>query len=609
MDAERRSPPAGTFPATLPELLARSAARFQDRVFLSRRDSRVHEPVTFGQLAADVKTVAAGLAASGVSAADRIGLMSENRYEWLLVDLACASIGAVDVPRGADTAPAEMEFILEHSGCRAIFVETNRLAAEMQKKIGELPALEAVFSMERDGAPAGVTSLSELMRRGEAWLADNPEGVDERTEKVSPNDLLTIVYTSGTTADPKGVMLTHGNVLSNVRTVDMVIEFDETDRFLSVLPPWHVYERIMDYIALGAGSELVYTDRRQVKEDLGRVQPTIFAAVPRFWESIHDALVTKFQKLPPRKRALMTFALDSCRRFGAGEARLADRLLRFLIERTLVRRFRQVTGGRLRIAVSGGGALPAHVDQCLLGLGLPLLNGYGLTETSPVVAVRRPQGNRWGTIGPPLPETDVEIRSEDGASLPQGETGLIWIRGPGVMRGYYRNEARTGQVLDGEWFNSGDLGAIDHDRHIRITGRAKDTIVLAGGENVEPERIESAVAVSPFIQQAMVVGQDRKTLGALFVLCEENLEQAIPRDRWSLEGHVIKAGEVEALIRTEVDKLISRDRGFRSVERIAHFRMTTEVMTPENGLLTPTLKVKRHVASTHYGPLLDDLMA
>ena len=597
------------FPDTLPALVERSARLFGSRAFLLRRDSRDDSAVTFEQLATDVRRVAAGLIAAGIQRGDRIGLMSENRYEWLLADLASASVGAVDVPRGVDTAPAEMEFILEHSGCRLVFVEGDRLASEIERKRDQLPRLEVVCSLDRDSSAAGVLALTELMARGDAWLRDNPDGVEQRSAEVSPDDLLTIVYTSGTTANPKGVMLTHDNVLSNVRTVNQVFEFSECDRFLSVLPPWHMYERIMDYIALSAGSELVYTDRRVVKEDLAATQPTIFAAVPRFWESIHDALVTKCQKLPPRKRSLMRFALESCRRHGAGEPKWPDRLLRGLLALTLIKKFRAVTGGKLRIAVSGGGALPAHVDQCLLGLGLPLLNGYGLTETSPVVSVRQLGSNRWGTIGPTLPETEVEIRDDAGTALPAGETGIIWIRGPGVMQGYYRNEERTREVLSEEWFNSGDLGTIEPDGHIRITGRAKDTIVLAGGENVEPERIETAVVLSRFIEQAMVVGQDQKALGALLVISEDNLEQEIPRGRWGLRDHLVTSEEVTELLRSEINALLCRDRGFRSVERIVSFRAITESMTPENGLLTPTLKVKRHVVTAHHEGLLSDLFS
>ena len=272
----------------------------------------------------------------------------------------------------------------------------------------------------------------------------------------------------------------------------------------------------------------------------------------------------------------------------------------------MLKRFQQLTGGRLRVAVSGGGALPDHVDQTLVGLGFPLLNGYGLTEASPVVSVRLPEENRCGTIGPPLPETEVEIRDEDGNRLPAGESGVIWVRGPGIMKGYYRNPERTNAVLSDRWFNSGDLGRIDERGNICITGRAKDTIVLASGENVEPEHVEAAIKVSPFIDQAVVVGQDRKNLGALLVLAD-SLENEIPREKWGIDGAFVTSDEVRKLIRKELDALLSRAQGFRPSERVATFRLMHEPMSTDNGCMTATLKVKRHVVQGRYTDAIDEM--
>jgi len=592
---------------TFPWLISFAAQRHGDNVFLPRRHSRGGDPVTFRELATQARRLSAGLRSVGIGRGDRVGIMSENRYQWLLADLATASLGAIDVPRGADTAPAEMRFILDHSGCRFTFVETNRLALEMHEHLDQLQSVQRICSLESDCDVPGVLSLTDLMREGDAWLQAKPNDVDELAAQVRPEDLLTIVYTSGTTANPKGVMLTHANITSNVRRINSVFEFGPEDRFLSVLPPWHAYERIMDYIALHTGAELVYTDRRRVKDDLVAQAPTVFAAVPRMWESLHDGIMTRFQKLPPRRRALMKSMLESRRRIGQGNPRITDRLLDPILRTTMLKKIHRVTGGRLRVAVSGGGALPAHVDQCLLGLGVPLVNGYGLTETSPVVSVRTPKDNRWGTIGHPLPETTVEIRDDNRRPLSPGETGVIWIRGPGVMQGYYNNAEETDRVLVDGWFNSGDLGRIDPDGQIIITGRAKDTIVLAGGENVEPERLETAIKISPFIEQAVVLGQDRKSLGALLVVACELLEHEISREHWGIDGPFITSKEVNDLIRAELDSLLTRDQGYRSVERIACFRLIHQPMTPENGFLTQTLKVKRHVVRERYGRLIEEM--
>ncbi|MCA8957491.1 MAG: AMP-binding protein, partial [Planctomycetes bacterium] len=377
---------------------------------------------------------------------------------------------------------------------------------------------------------------------------------------------------------------------------------------LSVLPAWHVYERIMDYLCLACGSELVYTSRRRIGEDLRGVRPTVFAAVPRIWESIHDRIVSGIEKLQGPKQKLMRGVLANCRKVGAGRGHGVDRLLNAFYRRTLLRPIHAATGGRLRLAVSGGGALPGHIDEMLLGTGLCLLNGYGLTETSPVVCLRPPDQLRPATIGPAIPETEVEIRDPDGRRLPAGDIGLLWIRGPQVMQGYYRNPETTRRVLtDDGWFNSGDLARIDARGHVYITGRAKDTIVLAGGENVEPEPLETGIKSSPLIDQAVVLGQDQKALGAILIPSPDCLAERVPRDEWGERDGELTGGKVLAAMRAELDRTLARSAGFRPCERVARFKVRTEPMTVENGLLTPTMKVKRHEVQRQMGGMIEAL--
>ncbi len=592
-------------PSTFPMLLGQRVRRYGDRVFLPRRRAQDPSPITFDRLLADVDALAAALLDLGIGRGDRVGLIAENRYEWLLIDQALASIGAIDVPRGSDTTPTELEFILRHSGCRAAFAEDDGVAAELLAMKDGLPQLEHVFVMQDETRVDGATALGVLLRRGEDLRARAAGALDAAREAVQPDDLLTIVYTSGTTAEPKGVMLTHRNVLSNVRVVTDVLSIDERDVFLSVLPAWHVYERIMDYLALAAGSQLAYTDRRRIKEDLAEVRPTVFAAVPRIWEMLHDGVVNHSRKLEGLGGRLLRRSLALSRAVGARRAGALQRLEHALLDRVVLRKVRSQFGGRLRLCVSGGGALPRHIDETLLGMGLPIRNGYGLTETSPVAAVRLPHQTEPGHIGPPLPETRIEARREDGTPCAVGETGVLWIRGPQVMRGYYENPTRTAAVLtqDG-WFNSGDLGHVDADGNLWITGRAKDTIVLAGGENVEPEPLETLIKTSPFVEQAVVVGQDQKTLGVLLVPMKEALEQEVPAAEWDERDGVLRGRAVEALMRRELDRMMTRENGCRAVERIGALRVLSEPMTPENGLLTQTLKVRRHVVAERYGDVI-----
>ena len=598
---------AAAAPPTFPRLLTDWVKPHGERVFLPRRRARVDEPITFARLCTDVDALAKGLLALGLRRGDRIGLLAENRYEWLLTDQAIASIGAIVVPRGSDTSPAEMRFILQHSGSRATFVEDDKTARAVLEGQRDLPALTSIFTLQERSEVPGVMPLADVIARGR-HIGD-PELAAAR-HTVVPDDLLTIVYTSGTTADPKGVMLTHANVLSNVRTVCSVLHITADDSFLSVLPAWHMYERIMDYLALAAGGQLVYTDRRHIKDDLQACKPTVFAAVPRIWETIHDGIVSQAQKLEGGKGRLLRSVLALCRRVGGRRASLFDRAMHAVARATVLRKFAAVTGGRLRLAVSGGGSLPRHVDELLLGIGLPLLNGYGLTETSPVAAVREPERNGPGTIGPPIPETEIHARSFEGKVLGPGQTGVLWIRGPQVMRGYYENPAKTREAIDAEgWFNSGDLGHVDADGRVWITGRAKDTIVLAGGENVEPEPVETIVKTSPLIEQAVCVGQDQKGLGALLVPDFDALEREFPRAQWDVVDAEIRSRAVHALLRRELDRLLVRDNGCRSCDRVTTFRVLAEPMTPENGLLTQTLKVRRHVVAERYAALLTSMFA
>jgi long-chain acyl-CoA synthetase len=589
-------------PTTFPELLDRCARPHGDRVFLPRRRATEPEPITFAGLLLDIDALALALLQLGVQRGDRIGLIAENRSEWLLIDLALASIGAIDVPRGSDTSPREVQFILQHSGCRMVFADDERVARELLALRADLPRIERIVVMQDRTELPGVTALGDLLRAGHAARKDAGPQLAAARAAVRPDDLLTIVYTSGTTADPKGVMLSHANVLSNVRVVIDLLRIDQHDIFLSVLPAWHMYERIMDYLALATGAQLVYTDRRRIKEDLLKVQPTVFAAVPRIWEMLHDGVVNQALKLTGLRGKLLRLGLQTARKVGGRSGHLGHRLLHALLDKPVYRKVRQGLGGRLRLCVSGGGSLPRHVDETLLGMGLPLKNGYGLTETSPVASLRLLHQHDPGHIGPPLPHTQILPRATDGKPCPVGQTGVLWIKGPQVMRGYYENPVKTAEVLDGDgWFNSGDLGHTDTSGNVWITGRAKDTIVLAGGENVEPEPVETVIKTSPFIDQAVCVGQDQKALGALLVPNLEALEQKVPRAQWDLRDGELRGKPVLALMRSELDRLLTRQNGLRPCDRVVAVCVLAEPLTPENGMLTQTLKVRRHVVAQHHG--------
>lgn len=576
-----------------------------DRVFLPRRTAQDHTPIAFGRLADDVDALATALLDLGIRRGHHVGIVAENRYEWLLIDMAMASIGVVDVPRGSDTTPTELQFILQHSGSCAAFAESDKVAKDLLAMKPELPKLGHVIVMADATEVEGALALGDLLRAGVDKRAEHAALLRDTRAEVKGDDLLTIVYTSGTTAEPKGVMLTHGNVLSNMDVVIDVLHVTDQDSFLSVLPAWHMYERIMDYLALATGSQLVYTDRRRIKEDLQTAKPTIFAAVPRIWEMLHDGVVNTALKLQGLQGKLFRRCLQLSRKVGAGKASMLDRLQHKVLDGIVNKKVRANLGGRLRLCVSGGGALPRHVDETFLGMGIPIRNGYGLTETSPVAAVRLPEQTGPGHIGPPLPHTKIEVRKDDGSECGTNETGVLWIQGPQIMRGYYENPSRTKEVLtDDGWFNSGDLGHRDEHGNFWITGRAKDTIVLAGGENVEPEPIETLIKTSSLIEQAVVVGQDEKALGVLIVPCFEALEHEVPEADWNVQGDLLVNDAVQKLYRRELDRLITRENGCRPTDRVATLQVLSDALTPDNGMLTQTLKVRRHVVAERYADVI-----
>jgi len=591
-------------PETFADLLEQVTAFFGDKVCLRRRHGNGGDPVRYLELRDDVRVMARGLLARGITRGDRVGILAENSYAWFLTDLAITYIGAADVPRGADTSPNELRHILAHSGCKMAFAENDSVARDILDITDQLPELQDVCVMDEQTSLEGVLTFADLRAEGEA----SGINLDAAAAEVGSEDILTIVYTSGTTADPKGVVLTHQNILSNVYAINQILHAGQQDVFLSALPAWHVYERIIDYLVLACGAELVYTTRRKIKEDLRKVRPTVFAAVPRIWETIHDGILGHCNKLQGLKKRLMHSVLESSRAMARRDAGLVTRLKHKIYSKTLLPKILEATGGRIRYAVSGGGALPDHVDELLLGLGLPILNGYGLTETSPVVCLRPPNDRRVSSIGPVIPNTEVEIRDADGTVLPANEIGLLWVRGPQVMRGYYNNPETTAKVLTADgWFNSGDLARRDDDGHYYITGRAKDTIVLAGGENVEPEPVETGIKASTVVDQAVILGQDEKNLGAILIPMPESLEREVPRNEWGEQNGELTGEPVITLMRKELDRTLTRQAGFRPCERVARFRVRLEPMTIENGLLTPTMKVKRHEVREQMAGLIDGL--
>ena len=599
------------------------AEKFADQIALRDPHAQPVFEISYGQLFRRIQTLAAGLQALGIRCGDRVALFAENSPRWLMADLATLFTGAVNVPRSAVADPAELGYILRHSGSTALIAQDVKTLRRVQPVVQEL-GLERLLLLSDEEEP-GVLNFSQWLRKGQEHRYEPPQ--------LERSQLATIIYTSGTSGRPKGVMLSHGNLMHQVENLQVVVQPRPGEKVLTILPTWHSYERTCEYFLLSQACTLVYTNPRSIKQDLQQEQPHYLVAVPRIWETVYEGIQRQLkEKSPLMQRLIRTLMAASENYVLAGRiarnqsilhydvspwvrlrARLQQGLLwpvHRLADALIYRKVRQALGPNFQQAISGGGSLPAYLDLFYEVVGISILNGYGLTETSPVLCARRPDNNVRGTAGPPLPGTEFRIVDpETRQPLPPGEKGLILARGPQVMMGYYNNPEATAQVLSPDgWFETGDLGWLTPDGQLVITGRAKDVIVLLNGENVEPQPLEDACLQSPYISQIVVVGQDQKKLAALIYPNLDALkawaaEQGIP----TAEAELLAHPQVRALILREVRTRIQERPGYQAHEQIADFRFLPEPLSVENGLLTQTLKIKRNPVAERYAHLIQEM--
>jgi long-chain acyl-CoA synthetase len=618
-------------PTSIYDCLARTVARVPDAPAVKALENDRYVATSYRRLHERVRAIGTALLALGVRRGEPVGLVSDNRLEWILADLAATSIGAADVPRGSDTPEAELEHIFAHAGCRTAFVEDARELAKLERIAPRLASLERAivldpaFQAEREGAGFAVLPLAALEERGRALVLDGDPRFEQAARSLGADDLLTIIYTSGTTGRPKGVELTHGNMLHQIRSLPAAVRATDHDRWLSILPPWHVFERAVEYTCLASGCSTAYAkpQRPSLLRGLELERPTMMAAVPRVLEALYEGIWKAVRREGRAKEGLFRLCVGAGRRrFHARlvlEGRAPDRArepalalalrrararaetqalapLARLAEARLFRKIRARTGGALRAIISGGAALPSHLDEFFHAIGIPVLEGYGLTETSPVVAVRTPGRSAPFTVGHPLPETEIEILDESGAPLPPGKTGRVAIRGPQVMRGYHKDPAASAAALGpGRRLETGDLGYLLPGGELKLTGRAKDLIVLITGEKVEPEPLESRLRRSPLIAQVLVTGQDERQICALIV---PNFEALGERLRRPVSASAVEEPEVRAAIKQEIGRVLP-EGATKPYERIRRFQLLpTEWKVGEE--LTATLKLKRDVIRARY---------
>ena len=574
------------------------------------------ERYSYAELSDVINTAAASFSSFGISRGEVVAVFSENSPRWLVADQGIMRIDAIDAVRGASAPIEELKYILEDSQSIALVIQTAELFHELQLSEDQRSKFKLILQLE--GQPAeGAISWDSFLSQGLEFLNKSPElkrGLDSADSTIA-----TILYTSGTTGKPKGVPLSHKNLLHQMRSLACIANPPPGSAVLSVLPIWHSYERSAEYYFFSCACTQTYTTIKKLKHDLPRVRPIVMATVPRLWEAIQAGFYEALKEMPAIKKCLLKTALKN-----SGAYKLALRKSRNLlitnvgyIQRMVscsevVYRFpahlisdfflwpqvlKKLCGGRLRFPISGGGAIAPHVDLFFESLGIELLVGYGLTETSPVVSCRRPWRNIRGSAGFPLPETFFCIVDPISKSLKKiNERGLVMVKGPQVMNGYLNKQEATAKVLNDEgWFDTGDLGLLMKDGSLVLTGRFKDTIVLNNGENIEPAPLEEALIASSLIEQVLIVGQDEKQLGALVVPNIEAIQMwsksfglTVEENLGGISGNIA----LRKLLKSKINDLLKSRQGSRRDERVFGVAFV-DPFTIKNGLLTQTLKQRR----------------
>lgn len=586
---------------TLITMLEHSIQHYGSKPALAHKPKGgTYQDISYTELGESVDAFSKGLSALGVQKDDRVALLSENRPEWAITDFGSLKAGAVTVPMFSTLTAAQVGYILKDSGSKIICVSTGRQLEKVITIRDEVPTLEQiiVFDPIEGEPPAGVIQFEAVCEL---------EGQETDTA-ASEDDTATIIYTSGTTGDPKGVMLTHANFIFNLEACRSLIEVRDADVLLSFLPLSHVFERLGGhYVPLFSGAKVAYAESTfTVAQNMREIAPTVMLSVPRLYETMHDRILRAVQEGSPIKQKIFHWGVSVGSKVSSAiqKGQKPSTILRLqqnIADKLVFAKLKAATGGRLRFFVSGGAALPQSIAEFFHAAGILILEGYGLTETSPVISMNHPAQWKFGTVGVPVPGIEVHI----------AEDGEILTRGPHVMKGYFNNASATAEVIDGEgWFYTGDIGLIDADGFVRITDRKKNIIVLSNGKNVAPQPIESELVQSPFIDQILLVGNERKNLAALIVPNFDALKA------WATENNVETGrtdGETPPLHETrEVQQLIqgeirSRLTDFSDFEQVRRFTLLDKEFSQEADEMTPTLKLKRNVIIERYGDAIEEM--
>ena len=564
-----------------------------------------------------VRDLSFGLRVLDVGAEDRVAIISEPRPDWLTTDFAVLANGAVSVPIYPTLPSSQVAYILADSGAKVVVVSDEEQAAKVRSVWSELPQLKALIVMESreiDRVGEGdrdEVSFDNLLDRGHQRLITG-DGLARQYKEdalaIKPDQLATIIYTSGTTGDPKGVMLTHGNVTSNILAAKTVVTLDDSDEALSFLPLSHAFERTVDMLYFYSGVTVTFAESLDsIGRDLQRVRPTVMTGVPRVFEKLHARIFSTVAEAPLVRQKMFHWALHVGRR--CSQSKLANRPVPVSVraqmaiaDKVVLSKVRARLGGRLRWVVSGSAPLAVDVAEFLFSIGVPVLEGYGLTETAPVLTVNPEGRQKLGTVGPPLPHVTLRIATD----------GEILARGPNIMKGYYGNTRATDEVIRDGWLHTGDIGKLDADGYLTITDRKKEIIVTANGKNIAPNPIEAALKKSPFVAEAMLVGDRRPYVVALLVPDLDVLTARFGNDSdsqmssgdFTYSKHFLEQPDIESLFADIVERV---NANLASYEQVKRWRLLPAVFSISTGELTPTLKLRRRIVVERWSSLISEL--
>lgn len=606
---------------TLPELLYHQGLCFPaTNAQLTKDSSGTFQPTTYIELCDQMFDFAAGLLTIGTNRGEHIGHIADNRQEWQVISLGSMVIGCADIPRGSDVTVNELRYILSFTECRTVSVENPFVLGKLCECLDDIPTLENIIlidsqnkSLDRfDIKGRRLLHYQDILKAGKAWRNEHPDEIEKEVWKGKTEDVATIIFTSGTTGTPKGVQLTHKNFLCQLEGIASTLGFHRDQRSLCILPIWHVYERELEYYIIFFAGTLCYSKPISsiLLADFQKVRPQFMPCVPRVWDSLYQAISKKiksqsrfswilFQILAGASSASLSMnnIIHGLNRTYKETSILYDFFKKFLWipygilfplrklgDAIFFKKIKDMLGGRFVCGISGGGGCPPKLDKFFNAVGIQVVEGYGMTETAPIVSIRNRFAPVLGTIGKPLAYNETKIVKMDGTLAKPGEKGVLYVRGQNVMKGYYNRPDLTEQILDKDgWLNTGDIAVSTFNGELAIKGRSKDTIVLRSGENVEPFPIEAKLVESPFIGQAVVCGQDENTLGAIIIPNIDELKRAAENDgkTFSSTQKLLDSDFAQELVTREIERLISSKNGFKNCERVSTFFMMEKFLHPE----------------------------